>query len=152
MADETPVDELEGRDLDIAIAVEVLGYKKRVLEPDWYDLPVTCFFDPHGIIEYSYDDRACNAMMYRNGEDESEGFADPLPSYSWEDADARRLLWHFDTWHVERVNDPGGPGSGDFYYEAHCTSYRPEGYGTATADTAPLAICRAALKSVRSQP
>jgi hypothetical protein len=71
------------RDLDVAVAERVLGMHVERIKPAWYPLEVTLFYWPNDpLITYSYDANACNAMMYRNGKDDTAGTAPPLPRYS----------------------------------------------------------------------
>lgn len=73
------------RELDIAIAERVLGMRVERVTPSWYGREVILFYHPDDpLIVYSYDTNACNAMMYRNGVDNTNGIAPPLPNYSQE--------------------------------------------------------------------
>ena len=74
---------LDSRELDALVATEIMGLEKQTIQPDWYPHPVDLFIHPkNGLIVYSYDENACNAMMHRNGKDDSDGTAQPLPSFS----------------------------------------------------------------------
>lgn len=74
---------LESREIDSLVATEIMGLTKKTIQPDWYPHPVDLFFHPDGgFVVYSYDENACNAMMHRNGKDDSDGTAPPLPSFS----------------------------------------------------------------------
>jgi hypothetical protein len=48
---------------------------------------VFCFYEPspwhvnQGHILYTWDENSCNAMMYANGVDDSDGVAKPLPFF-----------------------------------------------------------------------
>jgi hypothetical protein len=54
-------------------------------KPDWYPLEVVLFFWPgEPLVGYSYDKNACNACIWRNGVNEKDGVAPPLPRYSSE--------------------------------------------------------------------
>lgn len=79
------------RPLDHLIAVHVFGLEAQTVQPTWYKLPVTLYRYPgDSIWTYSYDDDACNACMHRNGVDDRDGTARPLPfwanemEYAWE--------------------------------------------------------------------
>lgn len=131
------------RQLDCDIAQNVLDYHAEWVKPSWYAFPVLCFYRKGSpLIKYSYDENGCNAMMFRNGVDDSAGTAPPLPQYSeniedaWEVVekfhadDKQFVLWAVGKgrW-VAQVMDEAGTGP-----IADCD-----------ADTAPEAICLAAL-------
>ncbi len=86
---ETRFDELP-RWVDIAIAEHLLGLKVerkavRTTPGDHlYGYEVTFFIEPDdspaaGMVRWTYDDGACNFIAWRNGRDESDGNAPPLP-------------------------------------------------------------------------
>ena len=70
-----------------------------------------------------------------------------LPHYSTDMAAAWELVERFDTAEVRRVYKPGSR-RGDFYWIASLTGPKAGAFGDASAATAPLAICLAALDAV----
>lgn len=140
-----------GRELDALIAEKVLGFVVKRVKPEWYPAEVTLFCYPNSdLIEYSCDPRSNNAIMFRNGRDDSDGSAAPLPNYS----DDIEAAWEV-VEHLTRTTKQW------FRLEMSCVtneaSFEISGAGdadgdwTAEAETAPLAICRAALKAVGSR-
>ena len=137
------------RELDVLVAEKALGMRVERIRTNWYHHEILCFFEPGcDLMVYSYDENACNAMMYRNGVDESAGVAAPLPYYSgeieaaWEIVDALGLMVCpslTGNWGAGRFKGTMGLGDGAKRY---CEP------GTwAESDTAPRAICLAALKA-----
>ncbi len=73
------------RQLDILIAEKVLGFEVRRIKTLWYKYDIVLFFAKgHPHVVYSYDENSCNAIMFANGIDESDGVAQALPHYSTE--------------------------------------------------------------------
>lgn len=71
------------RQFDKTIAESVFGWQVEVVKPEWYPYDVYLFRDPiSGNLLYSLDENACNAMMYRNGVDATDGTLPPLPHFS----------------------------------------------------------------------
>lgn len=129
----TPVDELEGRELDAAVAVEVFGDHPP-------DEPPTKEQKSGPYIAHSGDHWMAAHHVYKgpywsyNGPDYSTDIAAAWEVVEEVWVDARfNLEWHRGTWVAGEYDHHEGV----FVYEAE-------------ADTAPLAICRAALKAVRS--
>lgn len=142
----TEWDALSDREKDAVVAEKVMGYRVIVIEPEWYRLPVKCFYeDGCSLIQYTYDANACNAMMYRNGKDDSDGTAPPLPHYtsdeSWDDL--REV--------AEKVMGdapPRGITGHTFWLEresAGCWVSSFWGRKSGEAATAPEAVCIAAM-------
>lgn len=142
--------DLDNRQIDVLVAEKVLGMRLVRVKPDWYrGVEVLLFF--HGLdwIEYSYDDNYCNATMYRNGRDATDGYASPLPSYSDDMGEAwsnivpavlerftRVELHQRKEGCVCRIESDSGPVT--------------EGYVTTAEDPNPArAICLAALKAFK---
>jgi hypothetical protein len=136
---------LEGRDLDIAVARYVIGMHVERITPAWYGREVTLFFRPgNPLVEYSYDEHSCNAMMFRNGVDPSDGTARPLPLYSEEMDDA----WSLRHWLAER--GVWLTLQSDWHMRQWNAAIHRKSEFVAQSgfvDDAPLAICRAALLS-----
>lgn len=86
MDEQKKFDELP-RWVDVAIAEYLLGLKVERRRPKTsadrlYPYEVTFFMEPDsGLVQWTYDDNACNFMAYRNGRDESDGIAKPLPLF-----------------------------------------------------------------------
>ena len=135
-----------GRALDAEVAETALGFRVERIRPAWYGREVLCFYRPGSPeMAYSYDDNACNAMMFRNGVDDSAGYALPLPRYHDDTAEAFTVL--------EALRADGriimasvSVGENGWW----CALYPPLGYGCNSVEseyceTAALAICRASL-------
>ena len=137
-----------GRELDALVAEKVMGWDGchsiHYCEDTWYNY-------------------CKNPGCYATGADEDEmigswdGGEPPIPGckgyppYSTSIAEAWLVVEKFDTWEVHRWYDPKYKRyDGDFYVSCYLTKHDPEMFGEATADTAPLAICRAALKAAES--
>lgn len=132
----------------------LLGYEVRRVKPSWYPHEVLTFFwrdSKLPLMAYSYDQNACNASMYANGVDASDGYAQPLPSWS-EDSDG--MVWEVVDTMIERgfrfwlVDEPG-------IYDKHFRCCFAKDVGrmmeeSVTAKGAEEAICRAALRAVQS--
>lgn len=94
-------DSLDNRTIDQLVAEHVLKLTVKKIRVDWYQFEIWLFLDPDGLIRYSWDGNACNAIMNRNGRDESDGVADPLPFFSietesaWEVVEAMKNDRHF---------------------------------------------------------
>lgn len=145
-----------GREMDEAIAEHVMGWRVERITPEWYGTEVVLFYETdYPLISYSSDARSCNACMYRNGKDDTDGIAPPLPSFSddiaaaWLVAEAMaRLEPH--PWMLTLMN-------WDYYgertYSARFTSH-PLGppHAEASADSPALAICQAALTALTPHP
>lgn len=71
-------------DLNITVAEEVLGLRVVRTIPAGFRREVILFYRPSdkSLIAYSCDTDACNAMMFRNGKDDGDGFAPPHPNYA----------------------------------------------------------------------
>lgn len=71
-----------------AIAEDVFGMRVEVSRLPWYaggELDVYLFWEPGSdLVSYSWDANACNAMLFRNGYDRSEGTAKPVPRWDLE--------------------------------------------------------------------
>lgn len=133
-----------GRELDELVAEQVMGLRVERIKPDWYPVEVALFFRPgNPLVEYSLDERSCNARMFRNGVDEKDGTAPPLPFYSEEIEHAWEVM--------EKLRESGDVLSLNWYPDAghwECVVHRlPHAHGEAT--TVSLAICLAALASAR---
>jgi hypothetical protein len=76
--------EIDPREIDAKILEHIFEYEVMKVKPSWYDREVT-LFRKNGYNHYSFDTNACNACMSRNGKDDKDGVADPLPHYSSED-------------------------------------------------------------------
>lgn len=142
-----------GRALDALVAEKVLGYHVERITPEWAGREVTLFFRPgNPLVEYSMDGRSDNACMYRNGVDDKDGIAPPLPIYSEDIAAAWEVVEHLKSngWAIRLSNKMV-----DWAWWAYVYEYGSE-HATAEAtvqeETAPLAICRAALQAVEATP
>lgn len=136
-----------GRELDALIAERVMGYTRETRKVDWYPVEISVFYKDPSWLEYSYDERSCNAMMFRNGVDASDGHAAVLPYYSasiesaWSVVEKMAGDWpDFTLRHIEEDQPEDG------WYARFRSTQRP-GYG----QTAPEAICRAALIVVAAE-
>ena len=80
--------------INVRVAEKVFGlHVESVVKKDMggNNIEVLLFFAPgRRFVEYSFDLNSCNWMMYRNGVDDKNGTAEPLPQY---DDD---LNWSFD--------------------------------------------------------
>lgn len=128
-------------DLNVAVAERVLGMSIRRTTPEWYGREVTLFYWPNDpLIAYSWDENACNAMMYRNGKDDSNGTAPSLPFY---DSDLDQA-WEV----VLTLRERGGDVWARF--DSFLRSATPLWHGS--QDDAARAICLAALRAVPAPP
>lgn len=142
-------DALGEREKDAVVAEKVMGFRVVTIKPKWYRLPVQCFYEEDSpLIAYSLDANACNAMMYRNGEDDRDGTAPPLPHYtsdeSWDDL--REVVDG-----VMGSDPPRGITGHTFWLEresAGCWVCSFWGERSAEAPTAPEAVCIAALTAL----
>ena len=136
------------REIDKKIAEKVFGLEVRRIKPDWYRYEVLCFYEPgYPLMVYSFDQNGCNARMYRNGIDERDGIASTLPFWSQDIADAWEVVEHFKKQdYMVSVNV--GPEAGWW-----CCMYPPAGdfIETESCESAPLAICRAALQAAEGR-
>lgn len=143
-------EQITDRELDILVAEKVLGMRIERIQTKWYNHDILCFYEPScDLMVYSYDENACNAMMYRNGVDERDGVAQPLPHYSLE----METAWEV----VEAISKPdAGEDHGWQVVLSYQHGRRPwvrlvkdrSGFGhnpEAQADTMPRAICLVAL-------
>ena len=140
-----------GRKLDALVAEEVLGYRVERVTPEWAGREVTLFFAPgHTLVTYSCDFRSDNAMMYRNGEDDRDGIAPPLPVFSEDIAAAWEVVEHLKdrNWAIRLSNKTVNWCWWAYVYDYSSADARAE--ATVQAETAPLAICLAALAAVRA--
>lgn len=168
-----PVGEQKLLPLICQVAQKVFGYEMRVVYPEWYKgLPVYCFYDPDFAqfgMTYSWDANACNASMYRNGNDGE--MAEHLPRWDWEDSGTflqvvERMTergYHFRLYSYRtpyrQTDDPFRPTKEEqehLEYEAEFMPYRSdhsERY-IVRAEWAAKAVCEAAIKAVdgRIQP
>lgn len=76
------VNPVEGHDLDHLVACRVFGLRSKTVQPDWYPVPVTLYFYREEYIEFSWDKRSCNAMMFCDQARASGPSAPPLPGFS----------------------------------------------------------------------
>jgi hypothetical protein len=150
-------------ELDLMVLEAVFNYEIRRVKPDWYDLEVHLAMNKEtGLIEYSYDDNGCNAMMYMNGVDEKVGFAKPIPRYSLDDRGLVSGLLDI----IQAMKERHGY---DFCLATVPMLYRPYSYqasfyqeqetpdksqhalncNAVTANTVPLAVVIAALKVLK---
>lgn len=153
--EQVDINKLDSRELDMLVAEYVFGLHVEVVKPTWYDREVMLFISPEsGLIIYSYDTNGCNAMMYRNGVDSKDGIAEPLPFFSLDDTIVWEIIdqlrgngWRVNI-HVEpesvevNVYCPFGP------CKKHGTKTHNWHGATASGETLPLALCRAALKAL----
>jgi hypothetical protein len=150
-----------GRELDALVAEKVMGWRVERLRPEWYGgTEVLLFYEPgHALASYSYDERSCNACMYRNGADRTDGIAPPLPYFSCEIADAWAVVekMRADGFVYEITDVPHHPARqwAGFAHRWAAQSVGPhdalEYAGNATGDTVAEAICRAALAAVGAE-
>lgn len=137
---------MDNREIDKLIVEKVMGFIRMTIQPDWYALPVDLFFAPESVwVIYSYDENGCNALMFRNGNDASDGYARPLPAYS-EDIEYTLEV-------VEKMQEQGWSFSLEraainrqwcTIFTLGVTDREIENY----ADTAPMSICLAALQAI----
>ena len=142
-----------GREIDVLVAEHVMGFHVERIKPDWYPHEVTLFFRPgNPLVEYSYDENACNAMMHRNGKDDSDGTASPLPFYSEEIEHAWEVVEKLaaNGWNVAvetMANTSEAPYTAVSFWRGDDWD-TAEAMATDGANTASLAICLAALKAL----
>lgn len=121
--------------LNLAVAEKVLGYRVVKAKPAWYPFEVWCFYAPGDTTEewmaYSWDQNACNAMMFRNGKDDKAGTAPPLPGYVFDISAA----WNV----VAEIRERGLLEA----FKAHLGDV-----WASSEEDAAVAICRAALAAV----
>lgn len=89
------VDTTTDRDLwKLNIQVGSILYHTEVLNTPWYHGgPVTGFYEPgNPLMVYSFDAKSCGAIMYRNGVDEKDGTASPLPDYAAQLGDFQEVM------------------------------------------------------------
>lgn len=155
MADREPSSSLKaGPELNALVAEKVLGLIRRDIEPTWYQRDgqppriVTLFLHPDsGLVWYSYDKYGCNAIMHRNGVDDKDGSAEVLPSYSEDIAAAWEVVEQIGLFDARPSIDLDvglalqRESGGDWVVK-----YR-FGCVVARGNTAPLAICLAALEA-----
>ena len=128
--------------LNFAIAQEVFGMRVEAIEPEWYRQTVWLFFkEGFPNVVYSYDNNACNAMMYRNGKDISGGTAPPLPFWSSEFGGA----WEV----IAELKQRGGDTWKNF--ERLSATFLPFWAYDSTEELAKD-ICLTALEAVRGAP
>ena len=155
-----------GRELDALIAEKVFGLIQRRIVPEWLGREVWLFSHPAypDEVMYSWDEPSGNAMMYQDGKTAESGTAQVLPPYSddiaavWEVVEKMRP-------HALHLFAPGALVNDEFgeYTASWMAQFimwsKPNGgddamlpgnwYGSpAFAETAPLAICLAALNAV----
>ena len=140
-----------GRELDALVAEKAMGYRRVDLTPEWLGREVWCFYPGDSpLMEYSWDEPSGNAMMHRNGKDESDGTADILPSYSTDIAAAFEIVEKLRDQHMElelSVVPKGAPAyPDDAQWLAGFSDDGPTNQEWGA--TAPHAICLAALKAV----
>jgi hypothetical protein len=126
------------RELDALVAEKVLGMHVERIRPAWYHggQEVLCFYQPLGtLMEYSLDADACNAMMFRNGVDERDGIAPPLPFYTGDIAAAWEVVAHM-------------LGNSDQAAYLRFMGLWQQSGVAAPAEIAAERICRAALAAV----
>lgn len=126
------------RNLAIEVAKHVFGYRMETVQPSWYRLPVHCFYvpsDPNWMV-YSYDENACNAMMFRDGKSEKSGYARPLPFWDIQLSDA---------WEVVHALKDRTDGSFERFLKISPNVYELD------EETAARRICEAALKAVLNE-
>lgn len=147
------IDKLEaGRELDALAAEYIFDLRVDVIKPDWYDREVMLFISHEsGLVVYSYDSNGCNAMMYRNRLNEVDGVADPLPYFSEDIAAAwevvERLLSDGLVFLLNFLDVPYEPIGWHGCFHGGWGNFKTD-YHAFGCETAPLAICRAALKAV----
>lgn len=74
--------------LNLFIAEHVIGLRVVVVQPSWYDRPVFTFFETgYPLMVYAWDTNACNAQMFRNGVDASDGHTECLPNWVGEETE-----------------------------------------------------------------
>jgi hypothetical protein len=134
-----------GRKLDILIAHALFGYQMRLPNTPWYPVQIIVFYADDGTMMYSFDQRSCNAMMFKNGVDDRDGTVPALPMWC-ED------LTHTDTilaemrdrgWSVSIHGMPGRDWQVIYNKvgEVECM---------ARADQFGVAVCAAALLTIES--
>lgn len=123
-------------ELDVAAARRLYHVEK--LHPAWCDWDVLGFFQvgwPHMI--YSWDDHACEAIMYANGIDGTDGAAKPLPFFSTD----MGACWEV----IREIHERGGTLITSSSAKLAMASITPpEGEGVvANTETLTEAICTA---------
>lgn len=157
--------------LDLLVMEHVFGYQVQWIKPDWYPLPVATLYhqDFPGIMQYSWDGNACNAMMYRNQNDVSLGSAEPVPRCSSYDNVVQHDHWLINPFTIiQTMKEKHGH---EFWCITTCTIYQPFVYDASFyvppshgapmdtdsalgknrighARTLPLAISLAAIKAL----
>jgi hypothetical protein len=118
------------------------------LHLDWYPVPVKCFYykdSPY--VQYSWDKKACNAMIFRNGIDDSDGIAKSIPFYSNEIEAAWMIIEKLRDQFCFNVRTIHDKTENKFVCEIwglHSNQYRGQGIKV-YSETASEAICKAAL-------
>jgi hypothetical protein len=136
------------RQIDIDIASTIFGYTTRVIQPTWYRHEVMLFYRVgDDMPEYSYDENACNAIIYRNGRDDSDGVARPLPFYSNEYEDMRTVLMEMQARDYNAAMSLTGKQWG-CHFAVPDGRLGPVEFG----EELPQAVARAALAAVRATP
>ena len=72
---------IDPRNLDVQVGS--ILYRTEYLKVDWYPLEILGFYEQgNQYLVYSYDENACNAKLYCNSVDATDGFVPALPFYS----------------------------------------------------------------------
>ena len=147
-----------GREMDCLVAEKVMGWRVERVRPSWYPVEVLCFYEEWSRnISYTYDERSCNAMLYRNGVDDSNGTAPPLPQFSEDIAATWTVVerlqeqgWHLSLEHLRVVWVPitSDITEGEWCWRARFWKGDPTGVSAVEHDHTNMeaAICHAALK------
>lgn len=149
------VELVTGRALDALVAEKVMGLHREDIAAGSLRTPYgtpfpTCdaalFFTPEGLQEYQTDFRFENNMFLLDIEHPERGHWDILPHYSTDIAAAWQIVDHLRS--GERGFNLFAANSASF--PAWIATFYPDAYEDheAAADTAPMAICLAALAAL----
>lgn len=124
--DAKEIDKLEGRALDAAVAEHVMGCK-------WVQISE----HERGLV-VGRDHKYLMVGVLVRDDDDRPTYVDNLPAYSLDWREAGKVAEHLGTLHLAHSGATGE------WQASYCDAINSDAHGK----TAPLAICRAALKAV----
>ncbi|HKX33530.1 MAG TPA: hypothetical protein VJ302_37980 [Blastocatellia bacterium] len=144
-------------EIDLLILEAVFDYQIHRIRPSWYLYEVVLAINKQtGLIDYSYDENNCNARVYRNGIDESEGIAESIPRYSLDDRNRPAEFLHIvdrmreqNGYYLELGTGPSSSLQGPVYFASFWQSPEQVMENEVSAKTIPLAVTIAALRVLR---